>query len=143
MPNPWGEFSNTILRFANGAIIDLRISLDEPARAILARFGIDGSFGIVTACNPDGVMQPSVVNRQRAAALEQELEERGIPWVPIDACSPDGSHCEASVILTRPRDEVIALARRYSQLAIFWFDGADAWIVPVLANHPPLRLPAQ
>ena len=62
--------------------------------------------------------------------------------VGVNACSPDGSHCEKSVAIALDMQSVIDLADRYRQLAAFWFDGEVFWIIPVRSSLPKVRLPA-
>jgi hypothetical protein len=139
----WGEFPNTILQFetAPPLTIDLRDPITVELRDALARVGLERSFGIITAQDPRGETQPPPVNAALAANLRVELERVGIPYVPVCAGSRDHRHREDSFAAVAPRDTLVALARRYEQLAIFWFDGERFSIVPALAALPPLELP--
>ncbi|MDQ2889477.1 MAG: DUF3293 domain-containing protein [Gemmatimonadota bacterium] len=109
--------------------------------ADLRTFGLGDAFGVVTACNPLGVPQPAGVNRTRTTELQSEVLRLGCAWVPVDACSTDGSHFEPSVAIAASIDESLALARRYHQLAIFWFDGVAFWIVSACSRNARVRLP--
>jgi len=61
--------------------------------------------------------------------------------VRVDACSPDRSHCECSVALKGTLDRVIDMAKRWEQLAIFWFDGSGFWIYGAIEPIRPIKLP--
>lgn len=89
-----------------------------------------------------GVRQSRDVNDALAASLLKEMAELGVAQVRVDACSPDGSHCEQSIAIALGERAVMDIAFRYAQLAIFWFDAAAFWIVPVHSRNQRLRLPA-
>ena len=82
-------------------------------------------------------------NHLRTAILQTELERLAAPHVPVQACSSDGSHCEASFAVGLGLTDAVALAARHDQLAIFWFDGISFWIVPARSNGAWLRLPSR
>jgi len=88
-----------------------------------------------------GVRQLAAVNDALAASLLQEVAGLGVAQICVDACSPDGSHCERSIAITLDEPSAISIAYRYEQLAIFWFDGDAFWIVPVHSDNERLRLP--
>lgn len=104
---------------------------------------LEHTFGIVTAQDPMGVKQSGVRNTELADMLERAAASLGGPWVRVDACNPDHSHCERSIAISIGLQPLIALACRYDQLAIFWFDGAAFWIIPARSDEPALRLPQQ
>jgi hypothetical protein len=139
----WGSFPETLLHFRSSPqlTIDLRRAVDEEVRSGLRKIGFERSFGIVTAQNPMGVEQISVVNDALAASLQQVTAGLGVKQVCIDACSPDESHCERSVAIELDERSLIDIAYTYEQLAIFWFDGEAFWIVPVYSGKERLRLP--
>jgi hypothetical protein len=140
----WGEFPNTILIFDvddTSSEIDLRRPIESAQLEILARAGLQRQFGILTAQDPRGKTQPKSVNLELERGLRAELEAGSIPYVKVQACSPDHSHSEQSVAVVRPRDELVMLARKYEQLAIFWFGGGRFWILPAMSDNPPMALP--
>ncbi len=73
--------------------------------------------------------------------LDRRLRKEGYKFAPVDACSPDGSHCERSVAVVMPRDKAIQLGRELEQVAIFWFDGARFWILGAIVATDSLMLP--
>ena len=90
-----------------------------------------------------GVEQSEAVNRMRTEMLQTEVGRLGAAWVTVDACSVDGSHCEASFAIAAALEACVSLAARFEQLGIFWFDGAVFWIIPVRSGNPRMRLPPQ
>ncbi len=111
--------------------------------AFLERTGLDRKFAVVTACDPLGIPLDSAVNQLRTALLLADIERLGAPRAPVQACSPDGLHCEASFAIDLGLDASIALAARYDQLAIFWYDGVSFWLIPVCLNNVRVRLPVR
>jgi hypothetical protein len=141
----WARYAETVLIFATDPeiFVDLRAALPPRVREGLRAIGVDGRFAVLTAYNPRGENFSDADNNQRSAQLESELRSSGHEFVGVDACSPDRSHCECSVALQAPLAQAVEIARRYEQLAVFWFDGAEFWIEPVIANRRRVRLPAR
>ncbi|ADI15007.1 DUF3293 domain-containing protein [Truepera radiovictrix] len=81
-------------------------------------------FVLVTAYNPRSVALPDEENRQRNAALEEELQSRGLEYGPSSGASRDGSWEEPGfVVFDLTADEARALGRRYEQHAVVWGEG--------------------
>ena len=139
----WTAYPETVLKFALDPEIsvDLRFPLQAPTRNALRSLGLNGKFAVITAYNPRGENIDEEENRNRLAQLEAELQSTGEKFVSVDACSPDETHCECSVAIMTTRDRAIAIAERFEQVAIFWFDGDHFWIVGVLTPAAPMRLP--
>jgi len=75
---------------------------------------------IITACNPGSRLLADEENLARNASLERELTDRGRQILTADGSAPDGSWQEPGFgIIDAERAEVLALARRYEQLAVF------------------------
>ncbi len=108
--------------------MDLRERVAPATRDALAAMGLEGEFGVLTAFNPRGIDLPADENTRRMSQLESELTSLGDEFVRVDACSPDRLHCECSVALKGDRDRAIDIAKRWEQLAIFWWDGSRFWI---------------
>ncbi|MEO7040893.1 MAG: DUF3293 domain-containing protein [Gemmatimonadaceae bacterium] len=121
--------------------IDLREAIGSTSRKFFKEIGFEQSFGLVSAQNPMGSLQTATENERLAASLHQELAASGLTHARVNACSPDGSHCEKSVAIALNMQSVIDLADRYRQLATFWFDGEVFWIIPVRSILPKVRLP--
>jgi hypothetical protein len=139
----WPRYPETILRFAAEPriSIDLRRIVTEVEKASLIRIGLDGPFAVITAFDPRGMNFPSEENAQRAEQLEERLRELGHFFVLVDACSPDGEHCESSVAVRMPKSGAVSLAVEFQQVAIFWFDGERFWIVGAMGQSEAVRLP--
>lgn len=139
----WHKYPDTVLHFATepAVRIDLREPLGKDARAALEGIGLSGPFAVMTAQDPRGTNAPAAVNAQRAAELNSRLTALGAFFVEVDACSPDGAHCEASVAVVMEQQAATNLARELEQVAIFWFDGDTFWIVGALVHTDPVMLP--
>jgi len=88
---------------------------------------------VVTAYNPRGIDKPDEENKRRAEELEAELRSVGHRFVPVDCCSPDRMHCEYSVAVVASKETVLDFARRFEQVAIFWYDGTSFSLVGAMS----------
>jgi hypothetical protein len=140
----WTVYENTILRFAGTSrfAVDLARPLSAAARATLAAIGIGTPFAVITAYNPGGRDLPAIRNYWRHLRLRVSLATRRTPLVTVSGESADGSHRERGFAAAMSRADAAAIARRFGQLAIYWFDGESFWLDPVLAERAPERLPA-
>jgi hypothetical protein len=139
----WPKYPETILRFATEppVAIDLRAVLREADLSALTAIGLSEPFVVMTAFDPRGENLSRGENDARSARLEARLREQGYDFTPVDACSPDGEHCECSVAVKMPRDDAVKLATEFEQVAIFWFDGERFWIIGALMDTDPVMLP--
>lgn len=140
----WTVYENTILRFAGTSrfAVDLARPLSAGDRAMLAAIGIGTPFAVITAYNPRGRERPAIRNYWRHLRLRISLTTRRTPLVTVSGESADGSHRERGFAAAMSRADAAAIARRFGQLAIYWFDGESFWLDPVLAERAPERLPA-
>jgi len=139
----WSSYPETVLHFSGEppVMIDLRVEVTPTLRKGLAALGLAGEFAVVTAFNPRGVDSSEEENEGRMRELEAELESAGERFVRLDACSPDKSHCECSVAIETARERAIDIAKRFEQVAIFWYDGARFWIYGGISDADPIQLP--
>lgn len=140
----WSHYAETILEIdgeGRALRIDLRQPLSEPERLALATLGPSSKFGIVTAANPAGSPVDRAANERRHAALKQWTIEHGYVHRAATGSSPDGKHTEHGFVVWLERDDVVALARRFDQSAIFWFDGGAFWLVGALVDAKARQLP--
>jgi hypothetical protein len=139
----WSSYPETVLYFASDPeiMVDLRIPVTPVVRNGLRAAGLDGEFGILTAFNPRGIDIGEDKNHRRMKELEAELESSGDSFVRVDACSPDRSHCECSVAVKGDFERAIDIAKRWEQIAIFWWDGAAFWIYGAIEKIEPIKLP--
>lgn len=141
----WSSYPETVLYFAGDpeVMVDLRVELSPAVRRGLGALGLDGQFAVLTAFNPRGVDIGSEENDRRMKELEAELSSSGDSFVRVDACSPDRSHCECSVAMSADFDRAIDIAKRWEQIAIFWFDGQSFWIYGAIESIEPVKLPVR
>jgi hypothetical protein len=142
MPFRTDAFTETVLYFdAPGRpTIDLRAPLTARDMTVLAHLGLGQPFGICTAANP-GYLRPPAANVEASVGLEWDLAASGAHTVAVAACSPDRVHCEHSFAVVLSCEMVLALARQYEQLAIFWFDGVRFWMIPTQPPNQKIELP--
>ncbi len=140
----WGSYPETVCFFQSEpeVMVDLRVEVPPATRKDLAALGLGQPFGIVTAFNPRGVELGDQENSRRAEKLESELSSLGLHFVAVDCCSPDRSHCEYSLAVVAPLNDLLAMARRWEQVAIFWWDGQAFWLNGAI-RPGELRLPVQ
>lgn len=92
-------------------------------RAELPHGGQPVRFGVVTACDPEGVVSDSALNATATAALRAGLEREGAAFFPVTGGSPDFSHAEPGFgIVLGTLAEAVALGRRWRQEAVFWVE---------------------
>lgn len=139
----WSNFGETILHIAGVArAIDLRRPLDGESLRVLRSVFTVPAWAVVTPANPEGRLLTIAENDARLDRFRAELTEAGMPFVEVAGMSPDGTHIERGMGLPLGPDDAAAIARRWEQLGIFWFDGERMWILPVLARRAPVILPA-
>lgn len=139
----WPRYPETILRFDTvpPLAIDLRAAVGAAELDALKRAGLSEPFAVMTAFDPRGENLSPEENERLSRKLDARLREMGRSFTRVDACSPDGEHCECSVAVKMPQSEAVKLALEFEQVAIFWFDGAQFWIVGAAVKTDPLMLP--
>lgn len=147
-PDPsWSQYPCTVLEIHPAGSgtrpmeIDLRTELDGRAAARLRGMGLGERWAVITAYNPRGETRDDAGNLARHEKLEEALHGTGVAFVRADGRSPDASHREIGFAVALPQPDAIALAARFGQSAIFWFDGEAFWLVPAAAATGPVRLP--
>ncbi len=137
------RYPETVLHFNGDSPFEVDLRRIPSMRDIerLRRLGLDGSFAVVTAHDPEGRDLDAAENERRNEALANRLTAGGISFAAVDACSPDGKHRESSVAIETPLEPSIELARDFGQVAIFWFDGSRFWIESVIRTVPAILLP--
>ena len=138
----WASYAETVLAFAGLDPFEIDLSLPVPplARRGLAARGLDGPFGLVTPCNPRGRPSSPEENAARLVRFLAELDLTGARYVRVNGCSPDRRHVERGVALAWPQGEIVALARRWEQSAIYWWDGTRFWVIGALTDAMPWPL---
>lgn len=139
---PWGAYPRTILRFGRDELrIDLREQVPEAARGRLADLGLTAPFAVITACNPRGGTADPGDDAARDARFTAELATQRMHRVRAIGEAAEGGHAEAGWALVVSREAAVAIARRWDQRALFWWDGLRFSIVPVLDEGAELALP--
>lgn len=139
----WSSYPETVLVFAGEPemMIDLREQIPPATKNALVTIGLGDPFAVLTSYNPRGENISEAENDRRFKELEAELSSAGHEFVVMDACSPDKSHCECSVALKSDRETALDIAKRWEQVAIFWFDGGRFWIYGAISPVEPIPLP--
>ena len=139
----WSSYPETVLHFSGDPeiMVDLRIPVEPAVRNGLKAAGLAQEFAVLTAFNPRGKDIGEDENNRRLKELEAELDSSGDSFVRVDACSPDRSHCECSVAMQTSFERAIDIAKRWEQIAIFWWDGSSFWIYGAIESIEPIKLP--
>jgi len=148
------DYRETILEFQGPPPfrVDLRRPVSATERAALARVGLVEPFAVLTAENPcgehaDDAPTAAVAdaresrNQRRTARLLDHLEQVGAPAVRVDGVAPGGDYRERCVATPADRAAGVALAKRFEQIALFWFDGRRFWLLPAESDGEPQALP--
>lgn len=139
----WARYAETLLSFGDGRKleVDLREPLTDAIRAEFKELGFADTFGILTAHDPYGRDLTAEENKLLQAQLESELKSDGVRFVRVDACSLDRKHCECSVAIAVDQATAVGIAKKYQQMAIFWYDGEAVWLIGAMVESDPIRLP--
>lgn len=91
---------------------------------------IPNPCAIITAYNPKNKLFSDKHNKTANEALEQDISQ--VYYLPVDGGSSDQTHQEPSFMVQISKPAAMGLAEKYDQNAIFWLEGDDLHIVPVL-----------
>ena len=141
----WSSYAETILVVYGRSPIEVPLSspIDGRARAAFLAAGLPGCFGLVTSDNPFGRPSTETHNAARRLKFADALAALISNPVRVDGLSPDRQHREIGVALPWPMAQVIEVARRWEQSAIYWFDGQSMWVIGALTVAPPWKLAPQ
>ena len=139
----WETYPNTILEIGTDSklAIDLRRPIVADTQQWMKQMGFETTFAVLTACNPPERPASEEENRRWTGELEGNVSALGVPLTQADGVSPDGKHREPGYAVAIPIETAKTLAKQFRQAAFFWFDGAQFWIVPALAQAEPIALP--
>jgi hypothetical protein len=73
--------------------------------------------------------------------LRTHLNSQGRAWFRADGCSSNGAHVERGYAFSASVEEAAAHAARWTQAAVFWFDGDRFWLVPAGDQQEATPLP--
>ncbi|MFY7818462.1 MAG: DUF3293 domain-containing protein [Akkermansiaceae bacterium] len=99
-------------------------------RAQMPESVITTSFGVITACNPDGKNQTDGDNQIATESLQRALQEEGLVHFPVIGGSPDFTHQEAGFgVIWNSSNEAVAWGRKFQQEAIFWVEKGIVYLI--------------
>lgn len=88
-------------------------------------------FGIVTACNPHGIVTDETRNTAALQELRKQLEKADKSFFSIIGCSPDLAHREPGYgFASQTAEEALVLGRIFKQEAIFWVEDGIVHLLP-------------
>jgi hypothetical protein len=131
--SPWDRFAETVLVFGGDEPVEVGVhaGLEPAAIGRLMSLGLGDRFAVITPCNPLGVTLEGRSNAERLTAFRAELDQLGIRSVEADGWSPNRTHVERGNACALDLPAALMLARKWQQLALFWFDGQRILLVPV------------
>lgn len=131
------SFADAVYRVHDGpTCIELRIGETSAAMAaLLTRHGARHA-GLVTGENPFGQVQSDQANAAANAALATAIDALGLPRLPADGGSEDGSwHEPGFLVIGGEGEPVAALALRFRQAA--WVRiAADGRVALAACRYP-------
>ena len=144
-PN-WDAYYTAVLEFFPPDLprvdVDLTHRLGQAEVIAITEACPGPTFAVITAANPGGAQFTDEENEERALDLEERLARERVPHIRADGCSPDRLHRERGVAARLDRYQARDLAAELQQSAIYWWDGARFWLVPVLEmGREPEALP--
>lgn len=93
--------------------------------------GLPDRFGVVTACNPNGVVVDETRNAVATDKLRQQLQHLEWVFFPVTGCSPDLTHQEPGFgVVCQTAEEVVDLGRAWQQEAVFWIENGVVHLLP-------------
>lgn len=93
--------------------------------------GLPYRFGVVTACNPNGVVVDEVWNAAATEKLSRQLQDAGRVFFSVTGCSTDLAHQEPGFgVICRSSEEVAELGRAWRQEAVFWVEHGIVHLLP-------------
>jgi hypothetical protein len=92
-------------------------------RAVIPEDLMPRAFGVITACNPDGLTVSDAQNKNATQRLQAALLDDNRLHFPVTGGSPDFSHAEPGfgVVWDSP-DEAVTWGRKFQQEAVFWIE---------------------
>ena len=95
---------------------------------------------VITACNPYSAPLSARTNDERNRLLAAELATRGLPAGAARGRSPDGTWQEPGfAVLDGDPAQVLDLAWRFEQHAVYELTGDHLAVVWTAPDHPPVR----
>jgi len=92
-------------------------------KEIKASYQYPQTFAIITAWNPKDVILPEQENQKRNRCLQKSIKKTMVLGTKIIGASADLQHQELSLIIEGAFQDLINLAQKFEQNAIFWVQG--------------------
>ncbi|PSU31930.1 DUF3293 domain-containing protein [Photobacterium lutimaris] len=89
-------------------------------------------FAILTAFNPRSIVLSNKRNLVRHRQLELSLRRQCGEILPVTCSGPDGQWQELGFVVPMTREAACREAARWGQNAIYWVEGNELFLVPVL-----------
>ncbi len=129
-------YRRTVYRVYNSdASIAFSIGIANDALSTLLQDTGVATGALITAWNPFSEPRESSSNLAANERLREDVESRGLAWLPAEGCDPAGLWpCEESLLVLGPsRETALQLCNSYGQNAVVWI-GEDAIPVLLLAD---------
>lgn len=115
------------------------LRIGQTAPALEAAFPECGSFGLLSAWDPNSTPRPEAINRAADEALHTALLASGLPFRPGFSSAPNRSWREPSwVVMDMAQDAFDRLAQRFGQLATLRWTRGEAIRLRMYARQPVL-----
>lgn len=105
------------------AYFKARMRANEPSG------GWPESFGVVTACNPEGETIEASENEARTEQFRQSLIARGLSYFPVNGYDPDSPHEEPGFGVVCDEETALELGREWGQEAIFQVERGEVSLI--------------
>lgn len=120
----------------NGVLMELWESYKSSIFLCHQRLAADINFAIISAQNPAGLLTSPEFNLLLDKQLQAHLQQIGAPYRSVIGAAPDFSVQEKSWMVLCEKAQAIALARVFTQNAIYWIEQNKLYLVPVLLQQP-------
>ena len=134
-------YSQTVLEFHGGVVVDVAVPVPPGALADVQRRLGSASFAVISSDNPMSVDLGPRANQLRRGVLALELRSAGHLHLPANGRSRDGGWSEQGFAVAVDPNEADAIAELHEQRAYFWFDGDRLWIHEVVGQRRLIALP--
>lgn len=110
---------------------------DVRFRAELPPAGLPATFGVITACNPNGHTVSMEDNQRGTETLRNTLTTEKQFFFPVTGGSPDFTHTEPGFgVLFKSPAEAVSWGRQFQQEAVFWINEGRVQLLPCDGTDP-------
>ena len=100
------------------------------------RLAANINFAIISAQNPAGLLASPEFNLLLDKQLQAHLQQIGTPYRSVIGAAPDFSVQEKSWMVLCEKEQAIALARLFTQNAIYWNYEVQNWLARYIGGKP-------